>query len=111
MVRLKKFGGDLSKLSRLQRYILSALLDVEFVKKSDRQKNAVIYQVCFGGESPAARSSVSRAWKRLEHRGYIERYLGAWMLTDGSKDLHHCGQALAWLVYADAVKESRGMER
>lgn len=110
--RLRKFGGELGKLSRLQRFILSMFLDPEFVKMSDSQKNSHIYDICFGGvRTPSVRASVSRSWRRLERRGDIQRYLGAWMLTDGSKNMNHCGYVAAALVGADLMETAKALKK
>ena len=82
------------RLSRLQRFVLVALVDKEFSAKTQRELNAEIYTLFFNCGNhpeylPAARASLSRAYRRLESHGFIKRVRGRWELSND--DPFHSG--------------------
>jgi hypothetical protein len=71
-----------AKLSPLQKAIL-IFLEREKPEMRVKQKiDDVLYRAYFGGYSPSAQASLSRAFRRLEERGLIKRVFRTWALTD-----------------------------
>jgi len=88
----------MDKLSGLQRMILLALLSPDHLVKTQRERNAELYKVFFDCDTdsdylPAAQASLSRAYRRLETRGFIKRVQGRWKLTDPSDGFEN-----GWIV-------------
>src|SRR5215470_10626679 len=101
------------KLSSLQRIILLALLDPSHLSKTQRQRNAELYQIFFkcddaDGYIGVARASLSRSYRRLEAHGLIKRVRGRWQLTDNSDGFEN-GMLFAMLELVK-LKESQGKE-
>src|SRR6516225_9458479 len=63
------------KLSRLQKFILVALMHPKYAAMPRPQFTRFIYQRYFEQDQKtnAARASVSRAYRRLEERGFVVR--------------------------------------
>jgi hypothetical protein len=102
----------MDRLSKLQRLILISLLDESNLIKDQRARNVEIYRTFFDcGDYPqyipAARASLSRAYRRLENRGLIRRIRGAWYLND--EDLTKNGALVAGLEYLRLVEEMEAL--
>jgi hypothetical protein len=86
------------KLSQLQKLILVALLEARYAVLKRREFNRTIKRLYYGKDSRVATSSLSRAYQRLEDRGYIARSGGRWQLTDSNP--YDNGMILAFLAWA-----------
>jgi hypothetical protein len=51
--------------------------------KSQLECNRLLYEEIYGGDSNAARASLSRTYRRMEDRGLIQKVLRKWVLTEG----------------------------
>ena len=82
------------KLSRLQCFIMVALLDSKYATMPRRQFSEIIYRSCFKIDFPqlmisqvkSARAILSRSYTRLEKRGFLLRSPdGCWKLTESGQ--------------------------
>ena len=99
----------MDKLSRLQRTILITLLDPEQLSKTQQDRNKWLYEYFFNGDTQSARASLSRAHRRLEERGLIQRVKRRWTLTemDPTKspiNQKMPGALIAFLEYSEVAK-------
>jgi hypothetical protein len=85
------------KLSQLQRDILILLRCPDYTNMKRSEFSQLIYERYWGWDSNSTRANLSRAYRRLEERGYIMPKDGCWRLTDD--DLDH-GAVLASLIDA-----------
>jgi hypothetical protein len=88
------------KLSKLQRFILVALLSDESAYWTRCQFSEFVYHKHFQWKSKATFASLSRALSRLEQRGLIGRVRGKWQLT---QELSDNGMLIAALEWADLI--------
>lgn len=100
MTREERYGY--AKLSKLQRLIMMALVEPEYQLMSRRCFTDTMIDFYFKEEAtPAIRSSLSRAYRRLEARNFIKRQHGGWRLTDMSDGMEN-GLVLAFNLRAAA---------
>jgi hypothetical protein len=98
------------KLSRLQRFIMIALLETRFMAMPRREFSQFVYKTWFKRESPAVRSSLSRAYQRLEAREFLIRRQGCWRLTT---EMHSNGYIVGfdlWTKYRQGVLQDFGLK-
>ena len=104
-------------LSDLQRLILVSLLDKKThgaglsdptFHQTQLERNRWLYENYFHGDTPSARASLSRAYRRLEDRGYIHKVKRRWVLTDPPLSLMkgspESGVLTALSVFIDLLK-------
>ena len=63
----------MKKLSRLQKHVIVTLLAPSARELTKREFSQYVYSEFFERESRSAQASLSRAYKRLESRGYLKR--------------------------------------
>jgi hypothetical protein len=90
------------KLSKLQRFIMICVFTPEGQAMPRREFSRMVYKKFFGEETASTRASLSRAYRRLEHREYLQRVNGCWKLNDeiGEGD----GNLIAGLLWLDLAK-------
>jgi RIO-like serine/threonine protein kinase len=73
----------MKKLSRLQKHVIVTLLAPSAREMTKREFSHYVYTEFFERESRSAQASLSRAYKRLEQRGYLKRRArtNGWKLT------------------------------
>jgi hypothetical protein len=73
----------MKKLSRLQKHVIVTLLAPSARELTKREFSQYVYDEFFEGESRSTQASLSRAYRRLEKRGYLKRGRGrsGWELT------------------------------
>jgi hypothetical protein len=91
------------KLSKLQRFIMMCVLTPEGEAMSRREFSRMIYEKFFGEETASNRASLSRAYRRLEHREYLRRVNGCWKLNNETADGN--GILIAGLLWLDLRKQ------
>jgi hypothetical protein len=91
-------------LSKLQKFIMVALLAPKHMAMSRREFSKFVYGYWFSEDSPSARASLSRAYRRLEDRGFLKREHGQWRLTT---DLDDNGFVVASLVALEITENSK----
>ena len=91
------------KLSELQRFILMCVFTPEGQAMSRREFSRMVYEKFFGAETASTRASLSRAYRRLEQREYLQRVNGCWKLND--KVGHGDGTVIAGLLWIDLGKQ------
>jgi hypothetical protein len=79
------------KLSRLQCFVMVALLDMRYAAMPRGQFSEFVYKTWFKEHSPSTRASLSRAYRRLEARGYLIRADGRWQFAPAKEG--------AWIPY------------
>jgi hypothetical protein len=82
------------------------LLDATKASLPRREFSKFIYDYYFGeGEpTPSTQASLSRAYRRLEDRGYIIRIHGRFQLTTGNDNLDDNGYLVAYMLASDALQ-------
>jgi hypothetical protein len=106
----------LMKLSKLQRLLLITMdpNTEDMVNKTQAERTAWIYYNYFGCDSShawniySARASLSRAYRRLEARGYIRWVMGRWELH--MTDLERNGFLYARLALMEFIKKTSEKE-
>ena len=71
----------MKKLSRLQKHVIVTLLAPSARELTKREFSQYVYDEFFEGETRSGQASLSRAYKRLEERGYLKRSKRGWELT------------------------------
>ena len=106
MTREERAASSYQKLSKLQRLIMLTLLDATKASLPRREFSKFIYDYYFGeGEpTPSTQASLSRAYRRLEDRGYIIRIHGRFQLTTGNDNLDDNGYLVAYMLASDALQ-------
>jgi hypothetical protein len=74
------------KLSKLQMFIMICVLTPEGQTMPRREFSRMVYEKFFGEKTASTRASLSRAYRRLEHRKYLQRVNGYWKLNDNIGD-------------------------
>ena len=64
-----------------------------------REFSRMLYEKFFGEKTASTRASLSRAYRRLEHREYLQRVNGCWKLNDKVGDGD--GNVIAALLWID----------
>jgi hypothetical protein len=98
------------KLSRLQRFIMIALLETRFMAMPRREFSQFVYKTWFKRESPAVRSSLSRAYQRLEAREFLIRKQGCWRLTEEMGSAGYVEAFNLWCDYRQGVLRDFGLK-
>ena len=77
----------MKKLSRLQKQVIVTLLAPGARELTKREFSQYVYDEFFGRESRSAQASLSRAYRRLEKRGYLKRSKKGWELTPRGEEI------------------------
>ena len=85
------------RLSKLQRFILVALLEPRYAAMKRCEFSRMVYRIAFREDSPSTHASLSRAYRRLEDRKYIVRHQGCWELT--GETFYDGGLQMAFLAW------------
>jgi hypothetical protein len=95
----------LDKLSTLQKFILVSLIVPQRALLPRRKFSQEIYCYYFGQETPSTRASLSRAYRRLEERGFLIRSKSCWRLTQELSDDN--GLVVGILALHEFVEEAK----
>ena len=93
------------KLSALQKFILVSLLVPRRQAMSRKEFSRYVYEKYFGADAPSIRASLSRAYRRLQDRGFLGTKRNRWSLTqDGFEEN---GFVAALVELNELVKEAK----
>ena len=110
MTREEREAASYQKLSRLQRFIMMALLELRFTTMPRREFSKFVYKTWFKDDSPAARVSLSRSYQRLEARDFLIRKQGCWRLTETLRGDGYIVAFKLWSRYRPSVLKNFGLK-
>ena len=93
------------KLSTLQKFILVSLLVPRKQLLSRKEFSRYVYEKYFGAETPSIKASLSRAYRRLQDRGFLVTKRRGWRLTNEIREEN--GFVVALVELNELVKEAK----
>jgi hypothetical protein len=94
------------KLSGLQKFILVSLLIPQRQLLSRKKFSRYVYEKYFGAEAPSIRANLSRAYERLQDRGFLRTKRNRWTLTKQDR-FEENGFVVALVELNELVKEAK----